>query len=366
VGADLERLRATWDAIGRGEDTLGYILGYPEHPHPRLEDFLASGEREIERTLAAAEPLGLPLRRGAALDFGCGVGRLTQALGERFESAVGVDIAPAMIAAAERLNRHGVRCRYALVEDDSLALFADASFDFVYSNIVLQHIRPEYARRYVAELARVLRPGGLLVFQVPHDRDPVPRLARNAVLAEIEPAVRELELPAGATRSIRARVRNTGAGVWPGREGAQRIFLGNHWLSPDGALLQLDDGRAPLERDVAPGEEIELDLRVTAPAAPGEYLLELDLVQEGISWFAQRRKLSRRRTRAPRVPARVVRSRAAEEEPAEELRMEMHAIPRGEVEKILAASGARLVEVAQDDAAGAGWVSLRYTATRDA
>jgi hypothetical protein len=60
----------------------------------------------------------------------------------------------------------------------------------------------------------------------------------------------------------------------------------------------------------------------------------------------------------------VIPTEGAPEEPVEELRMEMHAIPRAEVERILGESGVRVLDVAQDDAAGPGWVSLRYTATR--
>jgi hypothetical protein len=44
----------------------------------------------------------------------------------------------------------------------------------------------------------------------------------------------------------------------------------------------------------------------------------------------------------------------------------MHAVPRRDVERILRAGGARLLEAAENDAAGPGWVSLTYTATRPA
>ena len=50
-------------------------------------------------------------------------------------------------------------------------------------------------------------------------------------------------------------------------------------------VLVNDDGRTQLPRDLGPGEEAELKLHVNAPNAPGEYLLELDMLQEGVSWF---------------------------------------------------------------------------------
>jgi hypothetical protein len=96
-------------------------------------------------------------------------------------------------------------------------------------------------------------------------------------------------LPADAHTAITVRVKNTSTAPWPqagSGEGAPLISLGNHWLDEHGALLALDDGRAPLPRDVAPGEDLELTLGIKTPAAPGRYRLELDLVHEGVAWFA--------------------------------------------------------------------------------
>ena len=47
-----------------------------------------------------------------------------------------------------------------------------------------------------------------------------------------------------------------------------------------------DDGRAPLASDLRPGESREMELTVNAPKEPGEYTLEVDGLQEGVSWFA--------------------------------------------------------------------------------
>jgi len=279
----------------------------------------------------------------------------------------GVDIAPSMVAAAERLNRHGESCRYHVNDSDSLAFLPDESFDFVYSVLVLQHMTPELARRYLAELVRVVRPDGLLVFQVPSGRIPQAKLPRSAVLAEIEPLDRGLQLEAGEEATVRARVRNAGAAAWPALMGGRPIHLGNHWRDAEGKVLQLDDGRVPLPHDVAPGQEAELELPVTAPVEPGEYVLELDLVQEGVAWFSQRRRLSRRRSRPAQVPVTVVASeRSVPGAPPTAPRMEMHAVPRRDVEQILHDGGARLLEATENDAAGPGWVSVTYTATRPA
>jgi ubiquinone/menaquinone biosynthesis C-methylase UbiE len=75
-----------------------------------------------------------------ALDFGCGVGRLAQALLPRFERVDGVDIAPSMLELAARYNKDPARCVFHLNERADLALFPDRSFTFIYTSLVLQHV----------------------------------------------------------------------------------------------------------------------------------------------------------------------------------------------------------------------------------
>ncbi|HEV3470827.1 MAG TPA: glycosyltransferase family 39 protein [Pyrinomonadaceae bacterium] len=98
-------------------------------------------------------------------------------------------------------------------------------------------------------------------------------------------------LRAGRPAELRAVVRNEGAALWRARERdgePYQLSLGNHWLDPAGRTLVNDDGRTQLPRDTAPGEEVELTLHVNAPNAPGHYLLELDMLQEGVTWFGNK------------------------------------------------------------------------------
>lgn len=132
-------------------------------------EFFENGRVEVGRVLAYVEELGLDERprRERALDFGCGVGRLSQALAGHFERVDGVDVARPMVEKAREVNPCPDRVRFHVNAADDLALFDDASFDFVYSSLTLQHVRPRHIEGYVREFVRLLRPRGLAVFQIP-------------------------------------------------------------------------------------------------------------------------------------------------------------------------------------------------------
>jgi ubiquinone/menaquinone biosynthesis C-methylase UbiE len=167
----LEELQRSFDRLGR-IDPFWAILSHPDKRGNkwRAGEFFDTGEREIKDLMEHVESLGVRISRRKALDFGCGVGRLTQALARYFGEVHGVDIAPSMIELANRYNRYGDRCKYHLNNSDSLQLFADDSFDLIYSYITLQHIRPQYSKGYIREFVRVLAPSGLLLFQLPSGR----------------------------------------------------------------------------------------------------------------------------------------------------------------------------------------------------
>lgn len=165
---DLKDVQANWNRFGE-TDPFWAVLAWPGMEAGRwdVDAFFATGREEISDVMAYLDELGVPLEHGIALDFGCGVGRLTQALAHYFDQVHGVDISETMIDLAQRLNRFGERCHYHLNLRDDLSLFADDTFDFVYSNITLQHMPPRYARRYICEFLRVLKPTGIAVFQIP-------------------------------------------------------------------------------------------------------------------------------------------------------------------------------------------------------
>jgi SAM-dependent methyltransferase len=171
----LKRTRRHWEALAK-QDPLWAVLSYDDKRGNRwdIDEFFATGVWEIEEALKAVAELGVVPDARKALDFGCGVGRLTQAMAEHFDEVWGVDIAPSMIDLAERYNRHPGVCRFVVNTASDLKLFDDDAFGFIYSNIVLQHVAHAYQLRYMDEFVRVLMPGGVLVFQLPSERTATP------------------------------------------------------------------------------------------------------------------------------------------------------------------------------------------------
>jgi ubiquinone/menaquinone biosynthesis C-methylase UbiE len=137
-----------------------------KHGGWKLEEFLATGEVEIDEALAVGARFGLPAQMDRALDFGCGVGRLSRAMASRFGSVVGIDISTEMLRQASALN-HCPNCSFTTINSDVLP-FGDDTFDFVYTAIVLQHVTSrKLISAYLRQFARVLRRRGLLVMQLP-------------------------------------------------------------------------------------------------------------------------------------------------------------------------------------------------------
>jgi SAM-dependent methyltransferase len=74
-----------------------------------------------------------------------------------------------MIARAKEINDElGTTMHFVANTEPHLQIFPNDSFDFVYSRLVLQHLpRRSLISRFIGEFVRTLRPGGLIVFQLP-------------------------------------------------------------------------------------------------------------------------------------------------------------------------------------------------------
>jgi hypothetical protein len=116
-------------------------------------------------------------------------------------------------------------------------------------------------------------------------------LPANGFKAAISVPEAPSTIKAGEKVSLQVKVKNDGPAVWPAvgqPDHKYQVNLGNHWYDRNEKPLVNDDARSQLPRDVQPGEELTIPLRVTAPASPGDYILELDMVQELVGWFKQK------------------------------------------------------------------------------
>jgi hypothetical protein len=121
-------------------------------------------------------------------------------------------------------------------------------------------------------------------------------LPDNGFKAQISLNGAPAKLRAGERSSVEVHVKNASDVVWYARGGEKNtnpdnrfyLAIGDRWLKADGKLLTNMDGRYGLDRDLRPGEETTLPLQVTAPGNPGEYTLEVDLVQEQVGWFSDK------------------------------------------------------------------------------
>lgn len=121
----------------------------------------------------AQESSIFPPRRSMAVDFGCGPGRLTGALKGRFDHVVGIDKSPTMLNLARRAHPE----TNVIFQEDTKTIKTH-SVDLIYSAFVLQHLTQGELDECLFEFARILHPGGLLIFQYPaRPRWTVPGLA---------------------------------------------------------------------------------------------------------------------------------------------------------------------------------------------
>jgi ubiquinone/menaquinone biosynthesis C-methylase UbiE len=164
-------VRRDWTRLGEA-DPLWAVHVAPDKRGGRwdVDQFLELGRQDVAIARDWLARLGLPVRWQRVLDFGCGAGRLSQALAEYADEVVGVDVSRPMLETAAKLDRTGGRCRFVHNEVPDLRRFDDAGtngagFDLVYTELVLQHLPLDAIEGYLAEFMRVLRPGGVAVLQ---------------------------------------------------------------------------------------------------------------------------------------------------------------------------------------------------------
>ncbi len=169
--AMFDRIGVAWKAFGETEPHWSVLTSeaFRQVNLPaNIDAFYASGLHDIDVQLNFLRRAELPIRIGKAMDFGCGVGRLTLALAPHAGHVLGIDISPPHLKLAEeRRDAKGI----ANVDFASIASVDDldrhGGFDLVISRIVLQHNPPPVMTAIYRKLLRALAPGGVAIVQMP-------------------------------------------------------------------------------------------------------------------------------------------------------------------------------------------------------
>jgi hypothetical protein len=88
-------------------------------------------------------------------------------------------------------------------------------------------------------------------------------------------------MPSGATARYRVRVRNDAPEEW-----SPQMNFSYRWVRRDGTVAIFDGLRTRVERPPPPGKTLEADVTVEASLPAGDYVLVIDVVEEGVAWFA--------------------------------------------------------------------------------
>ena len=94
------------------------------------------------------------------------------------------------------------------------------------------------------------------------------------------------ELARDAEVTIDVTVVNNSWRTWSSASPETPVFLSYHWRDTRRNVVVYDGVRTPLPRPLEPAGSVRVALRLRTPPARGVHYLEIDLVEEGISWFS--------------------------------------------------------------------------------
>lgn len=133
----------------------------PDHPQNVWKEGPEEQASRTEEQMGMLRPFLRP--DGVYVEIGCGDGHLARTVAGQVRHAYGVDVSPVIGTDNATPNYTPLYCR------DGVTLpLPDASATVVFSNMLLEHLHPQDAVRHVAEVFRVLRPGGVYVCRTPH------------------------------------------------------------------------------------------------------------------------------------------------------------------------------------------------------
>jgi SAM-dependent methyltransferase len=186
-------------AVSPAASVALYTLGDPER--------LRAATEEVVRWLAVQGVLRADRR---VLEIGCGAGRFVEALAPHVGFIAGLDVSPARAARARRRARIRSNAAVVLTAGRDLSAFASGGIDLVLAVDSFQYlVKAGVAETHLAEVGRVLKPGGELVilnwsYEAPYEPPAAPGLEPVALSG------RELRLWDGVGFRLRKRAQGFG------------------------------------------------------------------------------------------------------------------------------------------------------------
>ena len=170
----LSHIESVWGAYGEGETYWSVVTdnAYTEEnlTQQALDTFYGSGAatlRQIEMTLRRCGEWG-DFRQKLCMEYGCGVGRVTMHLARVFKHVTGMDISTGHLAKAKNYSQ---KLNLTNIDFQRVGKLTDlevlSGFDFIFSVIVLQHNPPPIMAQILAHIFKLLKPGGIAMFQLP-------------------------------------------------------------------------------------------------------------------------------------------------------------------------------------------------------
>lgn len=343
----LKELQKNWNTFGE-EDAMWAVCSSPEKKHNKwkADEFFESGINTTNKLVAWIEANDYPKSRAAALDFGCGLGRLTQALCPHFDFCVGVDVAPSMIRQAKEFNQYGKKCVYRLNEAEDLSIFPDATFDLINTEHVLQHMHPQLALSYIAEFIRVLKPDGLAYIHCPSALATF-AYPDNGISCRLDSQDDNLIMEHMSLARTQIRITNTGdhpIGMNKTINAPAKIW--HHWHHNETKELSANHGYTNVPSAIiAPGKSVEFEYQAASPAVPGDYTLVLSptdyfnepAFKDENDLIAIKVEVTPRTTHSPKKDKKISDTNRPHSE--------SHAIPVEIVSELIERNGGRIIKV---------------------
>ncbi len=241
----LDSMRQDWDDRAR-KDAFHFIASWRSDWDEA--SFFASGEEDYSRLVRPAlQFLSFDPSGKSMLELGCGAGRMTRCFAAHFSSVCAFDVSEEMQKRGRSYLSSFHNIRWVLGDGSSLAGIDSSSLDFVFSYLVLQHLPSEpLALALVAEMLRVLRPGGAFLFQFNSEIRPSMNWKGRASWGFVD-----LLWSSGLRRASRAAARSFGFGPELAGKSWRGVSLPPAKIdaairSAGGSLLQLRGAGTPM------------------------------------------------------------------------------------------------------------------------